>query len=350
MSFRFFQRIRIAPGLTLNLSKRGVSVSAGPRGMKLTAGTSGLRATAGLPGTGLFYTVHRPLTPSTAGGHRAVAPQAIPAVPKSSRSSLGFFKRLVTPAHEKAFVDGLAAMHTGQYSDALREMESALERNRSTADAAWMAGLLSLKQEDPKRAAEHFGLALQHASRLGLTFAKYQLTPMVSLPVTPQVSAQLTASEAGTLLGLIEALQLQGNRLDALTHLESLLRLQPKDPVALASFAEIALEDSDPKRWQQVVENTTGINNDTAIHTAVLLYRGLALVKLGMDHAALEVFTAGLRRTRDRSDTLLREIRYQRALVYERSGKKAQARRDLERIYAEDTSFEDVAQRLGLTP
>ncbi|MDV7390626.1 DUF4236 domain-containing protein, partial [Arthrospira platensis SPKY1] len=63
MSFRFFQRIRIAPGLTLNLSKRGVSVSAGPRGLQFTAGTSGTRATVGLPGSGLFYTVHNPLGP-----------------------------------------------------------------------------------------------------------------------------------------------------------------------------------------------------------------------------------------------------------------------------------------------
>ena len=53
MPFRFFQRIRIAPGLTLNLSKGGVSVSAGPRGAKFTVGTSGTRATVGLPGTGL---------------------------------------------------------------------------------------------------------------------------------------------------------------------------------------------------------------------------------------------------------------------------------------------------------
>jgi len=56
MSFRFWRRVRIAPGVTLNLSKRGASISAGPQGAKLTAGTSGARATAGIPGSGLFYT------------------------------------------------------------------------------------------------------------------------------------------------------------------------------------------------------------------------------------------------------------------------------------------------------
>ncbi len=60
MPFRFFQRIRIAPGLTLNLSKGGVSVSARPRGARLTADTRGTLATVGLPCSGLHYTRSQP--------------------------------------------------------------------------------------------------------------------------------------------------------------------------------------------------------------------------------------------------------------------------------------------------
>ncbi|MDI7252965.1 MAG: DUF4236 domain-containing protein, partial [Actinomycetota bacterium] len=56
MAFRFWRRIRIAPGVTLNLSKSGGSLSFGPRGAKFTIGTRGKRATVGIPGTGLFYT------------------------------------------------------------------------------------------------------------------------------------------------------------------------------------------------------------------------------------------------------------------------------------------------------
>ena len=36
MGLRFWRRIRIAPGLTLNLSKSGGSLSFGPRGAKFT--------------------------------------------------------------------------------------------------------------------------------------------------------------------------------------------------------------------------------------------------------------------------------------------------------------------------
>jgi Protein of unknown function (DUF4236) len=56
MGFRFFRRFRILPGITLNLSRSGPSISAGPRGLKVTVGPKGKRFTAGIPGTGAFYT------------------------------------------------------------------------------------------------------------------------------------------------------------------------------------------------------------------------------------------------------------------------------------------------------
>jgi hypothetical protein len=46
---------------------------------------------------------------------------------------------------------------------------------------------------------------------------------------------------------------------------------------------------------------------------------------------------------------LLLNIRHLRAQVYELLGRKAQARVDLERIFAEDPGFEGVAGVLGLS-
>lgn len=56
MGFRFRKSIKIAPGLKLNLGKRGASISVGGRGGSLTFGSSGVRATVGIPGTGISYT------------------------------------------------------------------------------------------------------------------------------------------------------------------------------------------------------------------------------------------------------------------------------------------------------
>ena len=55
MGFRFFRRIRIAPGVSLNLGKRGASVSVGPRGAKVTFGSRGVKSSVGIPGTGIRY-------------------------------------------------------------------------------------------------------------------------------------------------------------------------------------------------------------------------------------------------------------------------------------------------------
>jgi len=55
MAFRFQRRISLAPGVRLNISKRGVGLSVGPRGASLSMGPRGAHAHAGLPGTGLAY-------------------------------------------------------------------------------------------------------------------------------------------------------------------------------------------------------------------------------------------------------------------------------------------------------
>ncbi len=55
MGFRFQRRVRIAPGLNLVASKRGIGVSAGVRGARVSATPSGIFGHAGLPGTGLAY-------------------------------------------------------------------------------------------------------------------------------------------------------------------------------------------------------------------------------------------------------------------------------------------------------
>lgn len=54
--FRLFRRVRIAPGLTLNLAKTGPSLSLGARGAHVTLSRTGVRNTVGLPGSGCFYT------------------------------------------------------------------------------------------------------------------------------------------------------------------------------------------------------------------------------------------------------------------------------------------------------
>lgn len=58
MGFRFRRSVRLFPGVRLNFSLSGVSVSAGVPGAMVNIGPRGGRVTVGLPGTGISYVHH----------------------------------------------------------------------------------------------------------------------------------------------------------------------------------------------------------------------------------------------------------------------------------------------------
>jgi len=339
LAFRFWRRVRLAPGVTLNLSKSNASLSFGPRGAKYTISPRGNRATAGLPGTGLFYTVHD----RQRAGRSEAAPA--PRVPQRDRLKLGFFQRLMTPAEEKRFIDGIRALNDGDQDTAL----AALEEAGDLPDAAWMAGMIRLRREEFDRARAHFEHALARLGDLGALFAKYEIAVQASLPITSDIFAHVFPRERGTRLALVEIAQLEGRHADAMGHIERLMEIDATDPVVLLSFAELALDTPDDRAlMDRAVRATVHVDNETPVDTAILLYRGKALAALGMPDAAIDVFTLANRRRKDRPEGLLRQIRYDRAVLYEEVGRKALARREFERLYAEDPSFEDLRVRLGM--
>ncbi len=57
MGLRFRKRIKIAPGINLNISSKNISISGGAKGIRHTISSSGRRTTSvGIPGTGIYYT------------------------------------------------------------------------------------------------------------------------------------------------------------------------------------------------------------------------------------------------------------------------------------------------------
>ncbi len=70
MTFRYQKRIRLVPGLHLNISRRGVGFSAGPRGFHLGIDTRRRPyLSAGIPGTGLSWREYGAQQPQ--GAHNA---------------------------------------------------------------------------------------------------------------------------------------------------------------------------------------------------------------------------------------------------------------------------------------
>lgn len=61
MGFRFRKSFKIAPGIKINISKKGISsVSLGRPGATVNINRKGTRTTLGLPGTGLSHSSYSP--------------------------------------------------------------------------------------------------------------------------------------------------------------------------------------------------------------------------------------------------------------------------------------------------
>ena len=59
MSLRFRKTLRLAPGLRINLARKGASISVGGKGLTYNIGKNGTRSTAGLPGSGLSWSTYK---------------------------------------------------------------------------------------------------------------------------------------------------------------------------------------------------------------------------------------------------------------------------------------------------
>jgi len=346
MAFRFWRRIQIAPGITLNLSKSGGSLSLGPRGAKVTVGARGLRATMGIPGTGLSYTTTLPVRRSSRGRGGSQPASDAPGRQPEERLTLGFFKRLVTPDDEESLVDGCRELVLGDEEKAFEHLKEAV----CLADGAYLAGFLALKREQPVEAANYLEMAAERHGRLGRYFSKYGISATMSVPITDEVTAHVGADLRGVLLGLVEAYQLQRRWDAAIESLQRLRRLEPDDVVVKLSLAELLMDLHPHERetCRKVVRLAEGIENETQLHAALLLYKARALHGMGLNEAARDLLTRTLRRKKGRSDELLRALRYERARVYEKLGQRKRARSEMEKLYAESPDYEDVAARLDI--
>jgi len=346
MSFRFWRRIKVAPGMTVNLSKSGGSLSLGPRGAKITRGFRGDRATIGIPGTGLFYTSKLANEESARSERSSSSAAAIDESPTEERLTLGFFKRLVTPAEEEALVDGCRELFLGEEEKALAMLERAVH----LADGLYIAGVVALNLGRLEEAARYLTGAAERHRELGRTLSRYGIEASMNLPITDEVVASLDPDLRGVLLALVEVHQRRKRWPDAIACLEKLQSLEPDDVVVKLSLAELLLEarPDDKESCERILLLAEGVENETPVHGALLLYKARALRALGLPEAAREALTKALRRKKDRPDELLQALRYDRALVYEELGRRKEARRDFERLYAEAPGYEDVAERLGL--
>jgi tetratricopeptide (TPR) repeat protein len=124
----------------------------------------------------------------------------------------------------------------------------------------------------------------------------------------------------------------------------------PDDLVVRLSLAEL-LNDrypDAPQIQQRVIELAEGVHNASPIHAALMFYRARALRKLGMYEGADDTLKKATRRKKDYPKDLLLALTYERAMIYEATGKTKEAQKEFQKVFAEAPTYEDVAAKLGL--
>ena len=86
MGFNFRKSLKIAPGVKLNMTKKGISsLSVGKNGARVNIGKKGTKTTVGIPGSGLSYSKHNNYN----------NPPPIPSQTAKSEKSIGFGTLLI---------------------------------------------------------------------------------------------------------------------------------------------------------------------------------------------------------------------------------------------------------------
>jgi tetratricopeptide (TPR) repeat protein len=314
----------------MNVSKRGLGLSAGTRGARYSVHSSGRRtASVGVPGTGVGYTSSR-----SRGRKRAPSERGVPASPPKP----GLF----APKHEKEFHKALEAYAKGDTEKArgLFQKASAEDKEgRALADDL-LAGILSVQAGEPDEAIPHLEEVVSSEVELpDELMTKYGIGGSVALDVTERVRVEVEWSSLAGALALVECYQEAGRVDEAIGVLQQLADTD-EHPALILSLCELYAATG---AWDEIIDAAAGTQNEDDVTLEIRLLQARALREQGLDDAALEVYKDALR-SKKRDPDLLREARYERGRLLLERGKQAQGRKDLEQVYADDPHFRDVAQ------
>jgi tetratricopeptide (TPR) repeat protein len=348
MGFRFFKRLKIAPGLSINFSKSGMSLSMGPRGAKCTIGPRGIRSTVGIPGTGLYYTTQQSSLSGRAKKQKHVEEIKRPPQPPTPEEllNLGFFQKLVIPSKEVNFVEGCKMFLQGKRKEAYYYLKISCQ----IADSAFLAGILAIQEKRYEEGCSCLEMALAQAKDLGSYFRKYKVLLKIDLPVTNEIVAVVEPTMKGVLIALVEVCQELEEDRKAIEYLKRLSKLEPDDIVVKVSLAEFMFHigHDNVKCLKYIVGMAKGISNDSDFASVLLLYKSKALRSLGMHEAVKDTLVEIQRRERYLNPELSLAVQYEKALMYMNTGQKILATSELQKIYAKDPGYEDVAQILDV--
>lgn len=334
MGFRVRKSFRIAPGVRMTVSPRGVSTSVGVKGARVTRGADGrVTRTLSVPGAGISHTT----TLRSATGGRALPAQSQQRVASPAPSAA---PGLTAPKWQKVLHKALVVKPD---PEALTAVGQAHPEARLHA-ATYAAFMDALPESDYERARQLLTWAFHHGFDPATDefCTKYVPQATVTFGIAEGVEVQVPLDHEAIGLALAELHQEAGDLDAAVTVVES---LEPST-IAAVSLAELYAEQG---RWRHLVELTDGLSNEDEPSTYLLTQRATALRLLGQPGAGREALKEALR-VRSRPAHFRHAALLERAHCYMAEGKAGMARKDLEKVYAEDSRYPGLRAALDALP
>lgn len=206
--------------------------------------------------------------------------------------------------------------------------------------ASLAEGVLAYERGAHDRAREVLAWVWAHGGTVenNAFVRKYLSASAIEVGVADGVRATLPISRDAVGLSLAELHQRAGDVDQAIRVVEQL------DPSMIAAVSLVELYNQ-VGRHEDVIEMTNGLRNDDDASALLLTLRGVAFREKEAFTAARESFKEALKSTKRDAD--IRHLAFlERARTYLAEGKKAMARRDLERIMAGDANYPGLSSEL----
>lgn len=374
MPLLFRKQIKLGDFIKLNINKKSISLTAGVPGLHFTIGPRGPMVSADLPG-GLSYrkyfdtpkkekaeelaeakpTESAPARPEPASASAESAPartETAPADVTEAPPTEPTPAAPEAPPGELPFQLGFVAYQQGEFVQAYRHF-TALIDSPHRADALLMAGITSsyLKRDD--EAVTYLATLLEEGQPPfpgdpESLVTRYLPEATLNIQVTQFTDVDMPLDPTAALILYVELLQ-RDNQLDAATTVvEEVLRDNPGFRIAQLSLVDLYFQQGrHDDIFNLLSQHTPELEAEDDVAVEIMYYWALALTARGMVEAADKVYRRALTRKKGINPDLRLMVLYGRADLYERRGKRAQARKTFERIFAEAPNFFDVQQRIA---
>ncbi|MGI6286605.1 tetratricopeptide repeat protein [Neomoorella humiferrea] len=322
MGWRFRKSVRIAKGVRLNLSKRGVGVSVGGKGFRVGIGPRGAYTSTSIPGTGLYAinyfgkqknrdlpkVMQKASDQSESEGFNFEIPPELAS--NSTSSALGCLWFLISVIF---FFIWWPLGVVGIISQIVWAAKS-LNSTTGKAKNYFQQGKIALQKGEWQQALDAF---------------------LKVLEVKPEVNS------------LYREIALLYRRLDnpeeAIKYFEKYLAHYPDDAVTKLNYA-VTL--GTVGQYQKAIEVLQGLPTEMKQELVVINALASAFLGLNKPELALEILEKGPVRSRKTMNEQMKLFRYLLGLTYKQLGETEKALKQFYKIYAEDTDYEDVRDLL----